>query len=123
MKLQWELARDIRLITSHGAGWVAIDGERFATNLIVTPTAVHPGWAPGGWATLDGAAIDQLLALEPELILLASGPQLSWPPKAALARLVSSGVGFEVMALAAACRTYNVVASEGRRVVAGLVLC
>lgn len=122
MKLQWELTGDVRLITSHGEGWVAIDGVRYDRNLILTPDAAHPDWAAAGWTALDAAAIEALLAHEPELILLASGPRLTWPPRAALARLAHCGVGFEVMALPAACRTYNVVASEGRRVVAGLVL-
>jgi len=122
VKLQLDLTGNIHLITAHGDGWIAIDGERHESNLLLTPTGITPGWLPGGWATLDAAAIDTLLTLEPELILLASGPHLQWPPPAALARLTAARIGFEVMALAAACRTYNVVASEGRRVVAGLVL-
>ncbi len=122
MKLEWELTGDIRLITGHGEGWVAIDGARYTTNLILTPSDIHLGWASAGWSALDEAAIDALLAYQPEVLLLASGPRLTWPPKPAMARLAASGVGFEVMALGAACRTYNVLASEGRRVVAGLVL-
>jgi len=122
VKLQLELTGDVRLITAHGDGWIAIDGERHEQNLILTPDAAHPGWLETGWSSFDAAAVEQLLAHQPELILLGSGPTLVWPPAAALQRLTQSGIGFEVMALPAACRTYNVLASEGRRVVAGLVL-
>ena len=71
-----------------------------------------------GSVTLDGA---DLLALEPEVVLLGTGATQVFPPAAAMAACLGRGVGLEVMNNAAAARTFNVLASEGRRVVAGFL--
>jgi uncharacterized protein len=68
------------------------------------------------------ADLEPLLALEPELVLLGSGATQAFPPPAAMAACLSRGIGLETMTNAAAARTFNVLASEGRRVVAGFVL-
>ena len=121
MEFRLEQPRDIRLVTAHGPGWVEIDRQRHETNLILTPETVAP-WFEGGFDALDEPALEPLLALRPELVLIATGATLRRPPVPLLRRLAAAGLGFEFMTLAAACRTYNVTASEGRRVVAGLIL-
>ena len=67
------------------------------------------------------ADLDRMLALKPELIVLGSGATQAFPPPATLAACLQRGVGLEAMTNSAAARTYNVLAGEGRRVVAALV--
>lgn len=121
MELRLEHPQDIRLVTAHGPGWVEIDRERHETNLILTPEAVAP-WFAGGFDALDETAIDALFSSQPELVLISTGATLRRPPVPLLRHLAAAGIGFEFMTLSATCRTYNVTASEGRRVVAGLIL-
>ena len=71
------------------------------------------------WSARD---LQPLLELEPELILLGGGAAQAFPPPATMAACLSRGIGLETMTNAAAARTFNVLASEGRRVVAGFVL-
>ena len=65
--------------------------------------------------------LDALLALEPELLVLGTGATQKFPPAVVMATCLQQGIGIEVMTNAAAARTYSVLASEGRRVVAGFV--
>ena len=68
------------------------------------------------------ADLDPLLALAPEIVLLGSGETQAFPPAEVMATCLQRGIGLEAMTNAAAARTFNVLASEGRRVVAGFVL-
>ena len=73
-------------------------------------------------STLPPEALDPLLALQPELIVLGTGATQAFPPPATLAAALRRGVGLEAMTNAAAARTYSVLAGEGRRVVAAFLL-
>lgn len=77
-------------------------------------------WAPQSMQELSGEDLAAITDLGPELVLLGSGRTLAFPSAEQLAGLVRLGVGYEVMDTAAACRTYNVLVGEGRRVVAAL---
>jgi uncharacterized protein len=77
-------------------------------------------WPPQRLDELGAADIAAIAELEPELVLLGSGRRLVFPSAEQVAGLVALGVGYEVMDTAAACRTYNVLVGEGRRVVAAL---
>lgn len=105
-----------------GPEGVTINETLYRRSLIVTPETLNTDWGPPSIATLAPAHIDALVALAPEVVLLGSGDQLIFPESALLAALMRTGVGYEVMDTAAACRTYNVLMSEGRRVVAGLII-
>lgn len=82
----------------------------------VAPWPVAPGAAP---AAADFAVF---VAAAPELVVLGTGAALRFPEAAARAALLERGIGLEVMTTAAACRTYNLLAQDGRRVAAGLIL-
>ncbi len=79
-------------------------------------------WAPGGFEGLDETQLALLLKDEPELVLLGTGERQRFPAPALLAPLFAAGVGVEVMDSGAACRTYNILLGEGRRVAAGIIL-
>lgn len=71
---------------------------------------------------IDVAAVESILALQPEVVLLGTGARAVFPPQAVLAQFLKRGIGLETMDSAAAARTFNVLAGEGRNVVAVFLL-
>jgi uncharacterized protein len=108
-------------VQAYAPGRIRIAGRDYPGPLIVTPGRVLDDWAPPAPERLRPADLDPLLALEPEVLLLGTGARQCLPPAATLAAARSRGIGLEVMDTGAACRTYNILLSEGRRVVAGLL--
>ena len=99
-----------------------VNERRLERSFIVSPRALLESWPVTDVATLAPEDLQPLFDLEPELVLLGSGAAQAFPPQAAMAACLSRGIGIETMTNAAAARTFNVLASEGRRVVAGFVL-
>ncbi len=91
-------------------------------SFILTPSVLQTDWTAASAENLDAAALQPLLALGPEILLLGTGTRQVFPPVEAMAACLTRGVGIEVMSNAAAARTYNVLAGEGRRVVVALLL-
>ena len=99
-----------------------VNDRSLDASFIVAPDRLLEGWPAGDVQALQVADLEPLLALEPELIVLGCGDRQAFPPQAVLAACLSRGIGLETMTKAAAARTYNVLAGEGRRVVAGFIL-
>lgn len=110
------------LVTGTGPGWIRINADEYRDNFVLTPNAVHPGAAPGGFDSLAAGDFAALLAYQPELVLLGTGARQRFPHPRVTAALASAQVGLEVMDTAAACRTFNILAAEGRQVVALLLV-
>jgi len=89
---------------------------------IISPKRLVEDWLPGSVEELHDSHLEEILHLEPELVLLGTGPRQQFPEPALLALLLEQQIGVEVMDTAAACRTYNILMQEGRQVVAGLML-
>jgi len=100
------------------AGRVVIVDREFRRSLVLHVEGVLEDFAPRTVAQLDAPAIERVLALQPEVVLLGTGARATFPPPATLAAFLRRGVGLETMDSAAAARTYNVLAGEGRRVAA-----
>lgn len=79
-------------------------------------------WPPASVAELTGEHMAQCVALEPEVVIIGTGRRQAFPPAEHVARLQQQGIGVEIMANDAACRTFNVLLSEDRRVVLALML-
>ena len=92
------------------------------TSFILAPNELIEDWPVGGSQALSPDDFSPLLALNPELVLLGTGDRQVFPSAAVMAACLTRGVGIEVMTNAAAARTFNVLAGEGRRVVAGFLL-
>jgi uncharacterized protein len=105
-----------------GADWVRIGDEEYRQSLVVTPDAVAPGWAPAGFAALTESDFARLLQHRPELVLLGTGAAQRFPHPRLLRVLAEARVGVEVMDTRAACRTFNILIAEDRRVVAALIV-
>lgn len=91
------------------------------TSFIVAPGSLIEDWPVHDISVLAPEALEPMLALQPELIVLGAGGSQAFPPPATLAACLQRGVGLESMTNAAAARTYSVLAGEGRRVVAAFV--
>ncbi|MDR2839169.1 MAG: Mth938-like domain-containing protein [Azonexus sp.] len=121
MKLHLSTAAGINLFTAYGEGYVAINHERHTANLILLPDALIPDWTTATPATLTIADFDRLRQLDTGIILLGTGSRLRFPPAQLLKPFAEARIGLEVMDLPAACRTYNILVSEGRKVAAALL--
>ena len=109
-------------IRSCGPEGVRVDGALYAGSLLLLPGRPVAPWAVAAGDALGPGDLEVFLAAAPELVLLGTGAALRFPEAAARAALLGRGVGLEVMTTAAACRTYNLLAQDGRRVAAGLIL-
>lgn len=121
MKLSADPRSGQNLITGYTTGEVKLAERTLVTSAIVMADRIVD-WAVTGVDTLNEAALDAILDLQPELVLLATGERQQFPAPRLLAYLPSRGVGVEVMHTGAACRTYNVLVAEDRRVALALVL-
>ncbi len=102
-------------IDSYGPGFFRVAGQVITGSVIVTASGAR------GWAGFDDPAPLLDLAGQVDVILLGTGSQIAHPPKAFRAALEDAGLGLEPMDSAAACRTYNVLLAEGRRIAAALL--
>jgi uncharacterized protein len=108
-------------ITGYGAGYVMVNGARHEENLIVLADRILP-WSAAGFETLGAENFLELAKLDLEVVLLGTGATLRFPRPQVTRPLVEAGIGFEVMDAQAACRTFNILAAEERRVAAALLL-
>lgn len=99
-----------------------VNDRRLTASFLLAPDTLVESWPVRDVAAMSPADLEPLFALSPELVLLGCGDRQTFPPAATLAACLSRGIGLETMTNAAAARTFNVLASEGRRVVAGFVL-
>jgi uncharacterized protein len=110
------------IIRAYAAGQVTVNDEIIVTSVIVTPDRIIPDWLPHSFGELEPRHIARLEELQPEIIVLGTGFRLRFPGAEFTAGFLSRGIGIEIMDTTAACRTYNILLSEGRRVVAALLM-
>jgi uncharacterized protein len=121
MKFSEEAGRGQHHIDAYGEGRIVIDGRDYSAGLIVSPTRIIEGWGPRTAEGLTAEHIAALIALEPQVIVLGTGARQFFLHPRVLAQARGCGLGVEVMDTGAACRTYNILLGEGRRVAAGLI--
>lgn len=122
MKLHLDAGSGLNRFTGYGDGYVAINGERRSTSMIVLPSEPVEAWAPACFNDLAAAHFVALAARELEIVLLGTGARLRFPRPEVVRPLIEARIGVEVMDVLAACRTYNILVSEGRKVAAALLL-
>ena len=110
------------VVTAFGPGWVRIGATEYRENLVLTAEAVTTGFAPAGFEGLAESDFATLAGARPDVVLLGTGGTLRFPHPRLTRALTDAQVGLEVMDTAAACRTYNILAAEGRRVAAALLI-
>lgn len=126
MKLHATGPTAIHSFTGYGGDYVAVNGRHIAQSVVVLPERLIEPWEPRDLAGLETAHLEALLELDREVVLLGTGPFLKFPPAAVmrpvLAKFNAAGVGLEVMDVHAACRTYNILVAEERKVAAALLM-
>jgi uncharacterized protein len=111
-------------VHAYDQGWVQVNGVRFTASLIVSslPNSPPSAWGPVNFESLGASDFDALANLGAELIIFGSGQKLRFAKPHWLQTLMVKGIGVETMDTPAACRTYNILASEGRKVIAALLI-
>ena len=99
-----------------------VNEQQLQSSFILAPNQLVEDWRPRAIADLTPEDLTPVLALSPSVVLLGSGAALVFPSAAVMAACLTRGIGMEVMDNAAAARTFNVLATEGRRVVAAFLL-
>jgi uncharacterized protein len=122
MKLHLTQDSGHNLFTSYGESHVVVNQQRFERSLIVLPDQIVENWEVAGFEGLSTAHFEFILSLQPELVLLGTGPRLRFPHPQLTQALAQAHIGLEAMDTGAACRTYNFLMAEGRRVAAALIL-
>ena len=120
MKLHASGLTSLNTFTGYGPGFVLVNNVRHEENLIVLPEELRP-WSAPSFAALKAEDFDELAALRPEVVLLGTGDKLRFPHPRITQALAAARVGVEVMDVQAACRTYNILMSEERKVAAALL--
>ena len=121
MKIQLAGAPGRNAFTAYGDGYVMVNGARHEANLIVLPERILP-WRAAGFEALCADDFAELAGLDLEVVLLGTGATLRFPNPQVTRALAAARIGLEVMDVRAACRTYNILAAEERRVAAALLL-
>jgi len=122
MKFQPDIANGVNSINRHESGQVWVRNTAFSTPVLVPWAGEVQSWPVRDFEELAAEHFAAILALHPELVIFGSGQRLRFPAPALLRTLIDRGIGVETMDTAAACRTYNVLVSEGRSVVAALLV-
>jgi uncharacterized protein len=122
MKFSEDLGGSRYRISAYGEGWVKVNQDILQTSFLVSPQTLVTDWQPRNIHELEPAHLEPLFAIGADIILIGTGITQHFPSPAIWKALVQHGIGFEIMTTDAACRTYNVLLSEARRVAAAFLL-
>jgi uncharacterized protein len=122
VKFTLEPSAHPHLIRSYDGTQLWIDAQRITRSCLVTAERLITDWPPATYSELEPAHLDVIFALAPEVVLIGTGPTHRFAAREVRAAFAQRGVGVEVMQLGAACRTFNVLLQEDRRVAAALFL-
>jgi len=122
MKLHADRAEGVNIINAYTRETVSINGQAYSGSMLVPPTGAPVAWPAASLADLTEAHFEQIAAMQPELVVFGSGASLRFAPPALMQSLMQARIGVETMDTPAACRTYNILVGEGRKVVAALLL-
>ena len=123
MELNLERPDDFLFVRKADAHAVTVVDRAFTRSLILTRRKVVEDWAVSDIGEMTPAHIEPILALEPDVVLLGTGARQRFPSQEVLAAFLERGIGVEVMDNSAAARTWDILAGEGRNVVAAFILC
>jgi len=112
-----------KIFTAHGEGYVEVSRERFEQPIVVTPEQVLTDWLPQNFDPLVETQFEYFLPMTPEVLLFGTGSQQYFPHPRLYRALSDLGIAVEFMNTPAACRTYNILLAEDRKVVAAILLC
>jgi uncharacterized protein len=122
LALQLNTNTSLNLFTGHGEGYVSINHKRHEQSVVVMAGEVRTDWPVTDFAALTAAHFDYFLALKPEVLLLGTGSKQHFAHPSLYRELIQARIGIEFMDTPAACRTYNILVTEDRKVIAAVLL-
>lgn len=122
MKFDLDQPAGLLLVRAWSPGAIRIGEQTWTQSLLLASDGTLIAWRPASIEAFTASDLEPVLALAPEVLLIGSGARQRFPDRATLAPLYAARVGFEIMDSGAACRTYNLLAAEGRRVAAALIV-
>ena len=122
MKFTLEGSSNVNVIRSYSAEEIRIGERSIRSSCIVTAETLVADWPPGSVEEIEAPHLEVILELRPELVLFGTGARQRFAPAAIRSAFAARGIGTEAMDLGAACRTFNILVSEERRVAAVLFL-
>ena len=122
MALHLNTNTNLYLFTGHGEGYVSINTKRYQQPVVVMAGEVRTDWPATDFTTLTEKHFDYFLGLKPEVLLLGTGAKQQFAHPNLYRELIQARIGIEFMNTPAACRTYNILVAEDRKVVAAVLL-
>ncbi len=122
MKLHQDSSGALNTVTAYGAGFVEINLQRHTGSVLVLPGTPVVPWPVSSFDALTPEHFAMLIAPAPEVVVFGSGARLRFPHPRLTAALAAHRIGVEAMDFGAACRTYNILMAEGRKVAAALLI-
>lgn len=122
LKLHADTRNAQHTVTAYGQDYVAVNGRILRRSLLLLPDSIDETWGPDSFAALAQEHLAPLVPLSSDVLLLGTGMRQRFPPPALLRPLIEAGRSIEIMDTPAACRTYNILVAEGRRVAAALIV-
>ncbi len=122
MKLNKENAPGVILIDAYDKESVTVAGQVYQSSRLVTPAAGAVSWQVDRFEGLMADSLLPVVELRPQVVLIGTGARQRFPAPAVLRHLIDARIGFEIMDTGSACRTYNLLASEGRKVLAAIIV-
>jgi len=112
----------VQSISGYGPGWIDLGTEKITASVVIGSGGERLAWNCSRFEDLSARHFEVLAALNAELVIFGSGDRLRFPQGAWIRSLIDKQIGLETMDTPAACRTYNILAGEGRSVVVALLI-
>jgi uncharacterized protein len=122
LKLHQDSSGALNTVTGYGAGYVEINLQRHAGSILLLPEAPVIAWPVAAFEQLSAEHFAMLVEAAPEVVIFGSGERLRFPHPRLTSVLTAKRIGVETMDFKAACRTYNILMAEGRKVAAALLI-
>ncbi len=122
MKLQPDKQPSLNTVSAYGPDYIEINAQRYTQSLLLSPESPVIEWSCTRFEDIKTEDFEQIAKLAPAVVIFGSGQRIRFPQAALIAPLIARNIGLETMDLQAACRTYNVLMAEGRKVVAALLI-
>lgn len=122
MKLQPDKQPSLNTVSAYGPDYIEINAQRYTQSLLLSPESPVIEWSCTRFEDIKTEDFEQIAKLDPAVVIFGSGEKIRFPQATLIAPLIARNIGLETMDLQAACRTYNVLMAEGRKVVAALLI-
>lgn len=120
-KMTLDNGESIYPIRSYGENGFDIGNETYNSSVIVSPSKLISNWQVDSIEDIEQDSILDILKLQPEIVIFGTGKKLLFPEISKFKALINNNIGYEFMDTMAACRSYSILMSEGRKVAAALI--